>query len=362
MEKFIRYFIAAALAFTGMACSSDDNKESGSLKLMADRNEIAADGVEKATFVVTKDGVDVTAQSEIYRGTSRLEGSSFSTTETGEFRFTAKYEGALSNDFIVKAITPASFKKKVLVPIWTSVNCQWCPLMARQLKNVWMKERPGQVVPMYYHMQIVQGDDDPFIVRDGNGKILFEGDMASWFNCIGGAPKACVDAEYTITYQNGSSRLDIALNRQAHTGIAMETSVSGQTLKVKVLTKGDVDYSVPTGLAVWLLESGRVEPQKDGEEIDENYVHDYIVRAALCDDYKGVMLDAAYCKAGQEYVYEYTYTIPADFVKENLQIVAYVYQNVEKTVSSSGHLVQNAQMVNAGSNIDYEYSNETLQE
>lgn len=364
MRKLIRYAIIAILACAGWACGSD-SEDGGKLELKSDRSQIVADGVETVSFTVTEDGVDVTAEAKIYQGTSAIAGHTFATTEVGKYRFTASYNGVLSNDVTVESVTPASYRKKALVTIWSSTNCVHCPKMARQLKNVWMTERPGQVVPLYFHTRLMVDDDDPFIVKDSDGLPLFAGQMASWFNCIGGLPKACVDADYTIDYLSGSSRLDIALNRQTQTGIAISSVINGQKLEVTVRTKGDADYANPAGLAVWLLENGRNEPQLDGDANGENqfveyeYIHNYIVRAALCDDYTGILIPEAYRKAGQEYEYKYTYTIPADFVKENLQVVAYVYENVATTVSSSGHLVLNAQMAQAGSDSGYDYVNTT---
>lgn len=366
IRQKVRYFIMATLACLSVACSSGDSPEGGKLELKASAAQIVADGADYVTFTVLSGGQDVTAAAEIYKGTVRLEGVKFTSAEEGVFRFTAKYQGVLSNDVEVKVVAPAKYKKKAVLPVWSSVNCIWCPRMAEQLKNVWQAQRPGQIVPMYFHSKLGADDDDPFIALDKAGKIL-EGAMAVWFNCIGGLPKAAVDAVTTINYTDGADRLDIALQRPTHTGIAIETSLTGNTLKVKVRTKADEDYKYPAGLAVWLIENGLVSPQQKGEEVPgqddpkveiiEDYVHNYVVRAGLCEEYTGTSIPEAYAKAGQEYTYEITYTIPAGFTKENLRVVAYVYQNVPKAVSQSLHQVENAQEVKAGESVGYELTN-----
>lgn len=359
MKSIVRYFILAILPCFVMACGSDDPASGGKLELKASAGQIVADGADYVTFTVLNGGQDVTASAEIYKGTTRLEGTKFTSAEEGAFRFTAKYQGVLSNDVEVKAVAPSAYKKKIMLPVWTSINCVYCPLMADQLKKVWQVQRPGQIVPVYFHMRVTANDDDPFIILDKNGSIL-EGRVATWFNCIGGAPKASVDASYLITYLDGEDRLDIALKRPTHTGIAIETAVNGNTLKVKVRTRADKDYEYPAGLAVWLTESALVWEQKkaiegsDEYEVIGDYVHDYVARAGLCDEYTGIAIPEAYMKAGKEYTYETTYQIPANFKKENLRVVAYVYQNVPKTVSQSQHLVENAQEVKAGESIGYE--------
>ena len=366
IRQIIGYFIMAALPCLTVACGSDDTAKNGKLELKASAAQIVADGADYVTFTVLSGGQDVTSSAEIYKGTARLEGAKFTSDEEGTFRFTAKYQGALSNDVEVKVVAPAKYKKKVVLPVWSSVNCIWCPKMAEQLKNVWQAERPGQTVPMYFHSKLGADDDDPFIVLDKNGKIL-EGNMAVWFNCIGGLPKAAIDAVTTINYTDGSDRLDIALQRPTYTGIAIETSLDGNTLKVKVRTKADQDYKYPAGLAIWLIENGLVSPQQKGEEVPgqdepkveviEDYVHNYVVRAGLCEEYTGTAIPEASAKAGQEYTYETTYVIPAEYKKENLCVVAYVYQNVPKAVSQSQHQVENVQEVKAGKSIGYELTN-----
>lgn len=73
--------------------------------LTVDKSEIIADNTDAATFTVTVDGEDVTAQAQIIvvnYGTA-LEGNIFTTDVTGEFIFQANFEGTQSNQVIINA-------------------------------------------------------------------------------------------------------------------------------------------------------------------------------------------------------------------------------------------------------------------
>ena len=73
--------------------------------LSVDTNEIVADNADVATFTVTVDGEDKTADAQIIvvnYGTA-LEGNTFVTDVAGEFIFQANFEGKQSNQVIVNA-------------------------------------------------------------------------------------------------------------------------------------------------------------------------------------------------------------------------------------------------------------------
>lgn len=74
--------------------------------LSADIPEILADGTEKATFTVTYNGVDVTAQATITNTTTNepLTTNEFSTTTPGTYTFTATYNEQTSETITVEAL------------------------------------------------------------------------------------------------------------------------------------------------------------------------------------------------------------------------------------------------------------------
>ena len=85
--------------------------------LSVDTNEIVADNADVATFTVTVDGEDKTADAQIIvvnYGTA-LEGNTFVTDVAGEFIFQANFEGKQSNQVIVNATSVEQPVQKNLV-------------------------------------------------------------------------------------------------------------------------------------------------------------------------------------------------------------------------------------------------------
>jgi hypothetical protein len=83
-------------------------EEQLNIALSVDKNEIKADGEESATFSVSLNNQPITNGVTIYslNDSKALNGMSFSTTEAGEYRFVAAYEGYFSNEvrIVAKAV------------------------------------------------------------------------------------------------------------------------------------------------------------------------------------------------------------------------------------------------------------------
>ena len=109
MNKLFRIFAALAIVCGFTACEepaptptpSDEHK----VILTADHTTIFADGVETATFTVTVDGVERTAECSIINlaDNSIVEPKSFSTTEAGVYRFAAIYGKNSSEPLLITA-------------------------------------------------------------------------------------------------------------------------------------------------------------------------------------------------------------------------------------------------------------------
>ena len=85
------------------------------LILEADKESIVANGTDVVTFTVTLDGVDVTAESTITMDDKTLEGATFSTENTGEYMFFAKYNEYTSNGFLVTAVEEQIVQKSLTI-------------------------------------------------------------------------------------------------------------------------------------------------------------------------------------------------------------------------------------------------------
>lgn len=100
MKKIFRLLLTAALvAWVLTACDKDDMT---ALTLSADRETIAADGKDVVTFTVIYEGETVDA-AVIISGTTTVADNCFFTRKAGEYRFTATYNGMMSNEVTITA-------------------------------------------------------------------------------------------------------------------------------------------------------------------------------------------------------------------------------------------------------------------
>ncbi len=103
MKTLLKFFIAAVVMMGAIVSCTDKNEgpEGSTLELGVSPSAIMADGVSKATFTVTFDGDDVTEDAVIRMGGVALAGNEFTSDETGTFKFTAHYDGMVSNEVTV---------------------------------------------------------------------------------------------------------------------------------------------------------------------------------------------------------------------------------------------------------------------
>lgn len=108
MKNLFRLLLTTAL-FTGVfaACNPTTEapvppEEPKELKLYANSMTVAANGTDAVTFSVKYDGKTISNATITY-GAETLDGNSFSTTEAGEYKFTATYEEQTSNEITITA-------------------------------------------------------------------------------------------------------------------------------------------------------------------------------------------------------------------------------------------------------------------
>ena len=75
------------------------------LTLSVDKNEIAANGTDAATFTVKYGETDVTSSAVIRMNGTAITGNTFTASETGDYKFTAEHDGNTSNEVTVTAVS-----------------------------------------------------------------------------------------------------------------------------------------------------------------------------------------------------------------------------------------------------------------
>ncbi len=100
MKNFIKLGLSfLSVAMLAASCSDSDESPAVDLKLTADKETIAADGIDAVKFTVKNGGTDVTASAKIYNQTDKvyLESNEFSSEAEGTYTFVAEYDNAKSN-------------------------------------------------------------------------------------------------------------------------------------------------------------------------------------------------------------------------------------------------------------------------
>ena len=323
------------------ACSSDDSNEKNGLMFTATRDKILADGSDEVHFTVTFGGADVTSAAVIREQTSgeALKNGVFATSIAGTYSFVAEYNGSRSGIVTVVAEQGAGFKKNVLVMKFTAVGCTYCPRATHAISQA-EKEVPGRICPVSVYGTL--GTMKDFMVDEYIG--AFQKQFK--FGCS--YPTVIIDHADKWNYSDGIEGMVFAkaLNAGGKVGIALATEWSGDDLKVEVKVKGsEVDYA--TNIVVALLENNLYAVQAGAETEEDNY-HHHVLRHYLTDLYGAEhKIEKGKLNMSEDYVETFTYTVPAEFKKENLEVVAYILKTSDKSAL-------NCRKVEAGKKADYE--------
>ena len=115
--------------------------------LSVDKNSIAPDGIETATFTVTRNGTDITGESTLYLlpeegNPMAQEGFTFTTTEAGVYTFYATAGGISTNSVQIIVLPtdsePANFnfRQRGLITEFTGTWCGFCAMIKAAVHNL----------------------------------------------------------------------------------------------------------------------------------------------------------------------------------------------------------------------------------
>jgi hypothetical protein len=106
-------------------------------------------------------------------------------------------------------------------------------------------------------------------------------------------------------------------------GIGISKSIAGNKMTVKTKTAFFKNVSGKFNLAIYITEDGLYFDQQCSEED----IHDHVFRASLTDPQgKGMTIATGSVEKGKTFDNSFVYDIPAAYVKNNLHIIAVVYE------------------------------------
>lgn len=343
--KLIRK-IALFMAVGFASCHGVEDDSVG-VTLEASALTIVADGQQSVTFEVLYGASVVSAEAEIYltshpdRGFS---GTSFSTTEAGEYIFQAIYRDQSSNQVKITATEPVGphesrFERHICVMDLTGTWCTFCPDGMTKLNFYVQKKEWKDITHILAIHDNTQGDDPM-------GLPLSSKIMADYGNY--GYPMFVIDLRDSGSLADHVGEIIPGFNRSldefpAQCDVKLSSTLEGRNLSIDVDLFAELagKYAV----SVFLVEDNIVAPQKDGSITHQDYNHKHVVRALVNTSYKGDSLGTL--EAESEGSKSYTYTIPEEWKLEDMTIVALA-------ITPDGY-VNNVAVAALGESVDYKY-------
>jgi len=185
--------------------------------------------------------------------------------------------------------------------------------------------------------QVKKQTDDAVIIAIHQGDPMAFGQVSTLMSSFGvtGFPTAFIDRKtrWTPPEPNNISQVTGKLTGKSYAALAMESSVDGDMLTVKVKLKMGYNYKA-LKLGLYILEDGIKYDQRNwtsyysGDPI-KNYEHNDVLRKSVT----GLLGDQIPAdKLGHDKVFEkeFQYVIPSEFKKDKIKMVAFVTEASKK--------------------------------
>lgn len=309
---------------------------------------------------------DLTSMATFFVNGEQIEGNTFTPTEanpTNEVYATYNGMTSATANFASVEVVPSEYTQKVLIEDYTGTWCQFCPRMARILD--FYTEYSDRVIPVAIHTEGT-GINDPWVyeyweqMADINnynapaaprGKFnrIYEVDMLTFTQpCPNDAP-----AYYP--------QIDPYLNQAAPLGLAINSSLSGNSLSINVKVGFATDGISNAKLVVNLIEEGLVHDQKNAYyggnftncifnqdpynfEIIPNFPQKHVLLKSYTDIF-GDDIPSNQVADGNIWTRDLNVTLPSNVTNaNNLYIVAFVVGNGNEIKTRAALNVQRAKV------------------
>lgn len=228
-------------------------------------------------------------------------------------------------------VAPIEVKRVVLIQEFTGLWCSNCPKGAKVVHDL-QEEYPGSIIAVNMH------PNDPSQNRPLNGLSLTSDEAIVMYKAFNpkGFPSALVNGvgpyELPELWRNYVSS---ALKEETKVGISINTAYNASTRKL------DVDYNVnftdnyngELSVMVWIIENDIKGWQIDDGKPDKNYTHQHVLRASANGEW-GQQIGNNF-SWDQSIDGKASIVLDEEWVAENCQVVAYVFQTGSKYVEQA---------------------------
>tara|TARA_Y100001949_G_scaffold27416_1_gene20535 strand:+ start:481 stop:1515 length:1035 start_codon:yes stop_codon:yes gene_type:complete len=322
---FNKIFFVTLLVLVGCSKSDEqsteiDNTPSvNSIQVFVSSDEIIV-GTSILFTAFDNTGKNRTSEAKFFVDNTEISGSSHTFNDVGTFEVYAKYQNIKSQtEEVVVNPTPIEYKQYVLVEDYTGTWCGYCTRVSYAIE------------------QVKKQTDDAVIIAIHQGDPMAFGQVSTLMSSFGvtGFPTAFIDRKtrWTPPEPNNISQVTGKLTGKSYAALAMESSVDGDMLTVKVKLKMGYNYKA-LKLGLYILEDGIKYDQRNwtsyysGDPI-KNYEHNDVLRKSVT----GLLGDQIPAdKLGHDKVFEkeFQYVIPSEFKKDKIKMVAFVTEASKK--------------------------------
>ncbi|MBX2930412.1 MAG: Omp28-related outer membrane protein [Chitinophagaceae bacterium] len=362
MKQFNRYLIFSLLSVCIFSCSKENTTIDAiptSMKISFNKTTVVADGIDEVTVTVKdQDGNDISLSSLIYVDDVPIRGNLvfFENNQQGSHTIYANKYGIFSDTLSIATTAPAAAKysTKVLAEYFTGSWCGWCPRVDYKL-NAFMAANTDLLAIQIHNNDIMADRNVDSTLRATYG-------ISSVPNILINR-KAFLQENGDVMNQSDSTLLAPHYQKRAVIGLALNTSITGNTLNVTAKTGFDATIHDSLRLVVLLVEDNVIAPQTNYYDNNDdyagnpfynsgnpitNFVHNGVYRLSPTT-ISGITIPADKQVKDDEYSANFSLDITG-LNAANLKVVAFVMFADSQTRTG----IMNAQWVAAGQNKNYD--------
>lgn len=338
MKRLLSILPLFILLCTAISCSEDYTIIETEKKLVVSVSNsftLLNEEVEfTAKLVDDNETTDVTANCTFYVNSNEISNNTFTSSVSGEFSVKAVLDQKESQEviFTYHDGTEVNFKKRVLIEDFTGTWCGWCARVAYAIDLVHAETDDAVAVGIHRgSLNPVSIDYDPYNYDSSALEDILVNDFG--FNT--GYPKAGLNRTTLWTNPEPNNIEQVTAFTQGTNpklGLAITSSVSGNTISLDVNTKFSNDFS-GLKLVVYVLENGLIHYQKNYTSyynavnpIDD-FVHNHVLRDCKTDLMGDAIADNQ-TYSGNTYTRNFSFPIPSNIENSNeIEFVAFIVNN-----------------------------------
>ncbi|MBO7467683.1 MAG: Omp28 family outer membrane lipoprotein [Bacteroidaceae bacterium] len=223
--------------------------------------------------------------------------------------------------------------RSVLIEDFTGQRCVNCPNAADEIHNLQEEYGEDVIVAVGIHGGPMAVYPNP--ERGIVGLATEIGEKYNEYWKVEQWPMGMVNRGGVCSYTDWKAKVHEELQKKAPVDISLSNEMPDADGHIRVAASVQGVRGVTTGkLQIWMVEDNvtAIQLMPDGTA-NQSYVHQHVFRAAV----NGEWGEDITVEEGESIVVSETITIPADWKRENLSLVAFVYndQGVQQVTRSS---------------------------